>query len=88
MHGEGKSQGKVGTRWVRQKIAFSLISLAAPQKTLGAYCELNFDATDLPHSYFEPLYPKVFKVGLKVDLVPIVGQTGPPKVRQPRYLAA
>ena len=28
----------------------------------------------------------VFRVGLKVDLVPIVGHTGPPKVRRPRYL--
>ena len=34
------------------------------------------------------LYPKVFKGSLKVDPVPIVWHTAPPKVRQPRFLAA
>ena len=29
----------------------------------------NFDATDLPNSQFEQLYPKHFRGGLKVDLV-------------------
>ena len=29
---------------------FSVISVAAPQTILMAYCGLNFDATDLPHS--------------------------------------
>ena len=30
-----------------KNLLFSLISFAAPQKTLAAYCELNFDATKL-----------------------------------------
>ena len=33
-----------------KKFRFSLISVAAPQKILVAYYELNFDADDLPHS--------------------------------------
>ena len=48
--------------------------LLPPLKTLSANWELNFDATDPPHSWFEQLYPKVFRGGLKVDLVLIVGQ--------------
>ena len=63
-----------------KKFHVSLFSLAAPQKTLAAYCELNFDATDLPHSQFEPLYPKVFRVTLKVDLVSSVWPPAPSKL--------
>ena len=71
-----------------KKICFLLNSFATRKKTLAAYCELNFDATDLPHSLFEPLYPKLSMGTLKVDLVPLVWHPALHKVRKPRFLAA
>ena len=45
-------------------------------------CEtFNFDATNLPNSYFEPLYPKVFRGTQEVDLESIVCPPHPTKVR-------
>ena len=44
-------------------------------------CTLNFDATDLPHSSFEPLYPKLFGGNPEVDLVSTVWPPDLPKVR-------
>ena len=41
-----------------KKICFLLIFFAARKKKLAACRALNFDATDLPHSLFEALYPK------------------------------
>ena len=65
--------------WVTGRFfRFSLISLSA-KKVLGS-CMLNCDATDLPHSYFEPLYPKVFRGTPKVDLVSSVWPPAPSKV--------
>merc|ERR1712163_40567 len=48
---------------------------------LPAYCGLNFDATDLPNSSFEPLYPKLFRGTPEVDLVSTVWPPDLPKVR-------
>ena len=48
---------------------------------LPACCGLNFDATDLPHSSFEPLYPKLFRGTPEVDLVSTVWPPDLPKVR-------
>ena len=41
-----------------KKICFSTNFLCRTQKKLAACRALNFDATDLPHSLFEALYPK------------------------------
>ena len=71
-----------------KKFRFSLISLAASKKKVLGSCTHNFDATDLPDSQFERLYPKLFTGGLKVDLGPIVWHTASSKVRQPRFLTA
>ena len=38
----------------------------------SANSALNFGATDLPHSWFEALYPKVFRGAPEVDLVSTV----------------
>ena len=51
-----------------------------PKKILGS-CNHNFDATDLPHSSFEPLYPKLFRGTPEVDLVSTVWPPDLPKVR-------
>ena len=48
---------------------------------LPGCCGLNFDATDLPHSSFEPLYPKLFRGTPEVDLVSTVWPPDLPKVR-------
>ena len=48
---------------------------------LPACCGLNFDATDLPNSSFEPLYPKLFRGTPKVDLVSTVWPPDLPIVR-------
>ena len=50
-------------------------------KNSSACCGLNFDATDLPHSSFEPLYPKLFRGTPEVDLVSTVWPSDLPKVR-------
>ena len=47
---------------------FSRNSIAARVFFLPACCGLNFDATDLPNSSFEPLYPKLFRGNPEVDL--------------------
>ena len=39
---------------------------------MAGSCALNFGATDLPHSYFEASYPKVFRASPEVDLVSTV----------------
>ena len=62
---------------------FSRNSTAARVFFLPACCGLNFNATDLPHSSFEPLYPKLFRGTPIVDLGPIVWHTAPSKVRKP-----
>ena len=56
-------------------------------RVLSACCRLNFDATDLPHTLFELLYPKVFRVTPKVDLESIACLPGPLKVRWCRILS-
>ena len=66
---------------LQQKKMFFAFCSVRLQKKVTPCCEVNFDATDLPHS-FEPLYPKVFRGSLQVDLVPIVCHTAPPKVRK------
>merc|ERR1712115_431938 len=63
---------------------FSLISVSSNKKKVSGSCTHNFDATDLPNSWFESLYPKLFRGTLRVDLVPIVWHTAPPKVRIPQ----
>ena len=50
---------------------FSRNSIAARKFFLPACCGLNFDATNLPNSSFEPLYPKLFGATLEVDLVSV-----------------
>ena len=60
---------------------FSRNSTAARVFSLPACCGLNFDATDLPHSSFEPLYPKLFRGTPEVDLVSTVWPPDLPKVR-------
>ena len=42
----------------------------------------------MSHILLEPSYPKLSMCTLKVDLVPLVWPTAPPKVRKPRFLAA
>ena len=66
---------------------FSRNSIAARVFFLPACCGLNFDATDLPHSSFEPLYPKLFRGTPEVDLVSTVWPPDLPKVRWCRYLS-
>ena len=60
---------------------FSRNSIAARDFFLPACCGLNFDATDLPNSSFEPLYPKLFRGNPEVDLVSTVWPPDLPKVR-------
>ena len=48
---------------------------------LSACCGLNFDATDLPNSWLEPLYPKGSSGSLMIDLVSTVCPPDLPKVR-------
>jgi len=60
---------------------FSRNSIAARDFFLPACCGLNFDATDLPNSSFEPLYPKLFRGTPEVDLVSTVWPPDLPKVR-------
>ena len=47
---------------------FDLFPCPSAKKISGS-CTLNFDATNLPHSRFELLYPKVFRGTLKVERV-------------------
>ena len=58
-------------------VFFSRISIATCKKNLSATCKLNFDANDLPHSQFEPLYPKVFRGTPEVDLLSTIWRPGP-----------
>ena len=67
---------------------FSRNSIAARVFFLPACCGLNFDATDLPNSSFEPLYPKLFRGNPEVDLVSTVWPPDLPKVRWCPYSAA
>ena len=60
---------------------FSRICMSACDFFLSACCGLNFDATDLPNSQFEPLYPKLFRGTPEVDLVSTVWPPDLPKVR-------
>ena len=60
---------------------FSRNSIAARVFFLPACCGLNFDATDLPNSSFEPFYPKLFRGRPEVDLVSTVWPPDLPKVR-------
>ena len=60
---------------------FSRNSIAARVFFLPACCGLNFDATDLPNSLFEPLYPKLFRGTPEVDLVSTAWPPDLPKVR-------
>ena len=55
---------------------------------LVACCGLNFNSTDLSHSLFEPLYPKVFRGSPEVDLESTVLPPGPniPKVRDGNFV--
>ena len=71
-----------------KNVRFSRISMATCKKNSSACCGLNFDATDLPHSSFEPLYPKFFRGNPEVDLVSTVWPPDLPKVRWCRFLAA
>ena len=66
---------------------FSRNSIAARVFFLPACCGLNFDATDLPNSSFEPLYPKLFRGTPEVDLVSTVWPPDLPKVRWCRYFS-
>merc|ERR1711873_183918 len=69
---------------ISKKVPFFTDFSCRLQKKVSGSCTHNFDATDLPNSSFEPLYPKLFRGTPEVDLVPIVWHTAPPKVRIPR----
>ena len=62
-------------------VFFSRISIATCKKNLSACWGLNIDATNLPNSQFEPIYPEVFRGSLIIDLVSTVWSLGLPKVR-------
>ena len=66
---------------------FSRICVSPWWKSSSACCGLNFDATDLPNSSFEPLYPKLFRGNPEVDLVSTVWPPDLPKVRWCRYFS-
>ena len=76
-----------GTERFTKNFPFSRNSIATRIFFLPACCGLNFDATDLPHSSFEPLYPKLFRGTPEVDLVSTVWPPDLPKVRWCRYLS-
>ena len=61
---------------------FSRICMSPWWKSSSACCGLNFDATDLPNSSFEPLYPKLFRGNPEVDLVSTVWPPDLPNVRR------
>ena len=71
-----------------KKFRFSRIWMSAREFFLSAFCGLNFDATDLPNSYFELLYPKLFRGTPEVDLVSTVWPPDLPKLRWCPYLSA
>ena len=77
----------LGTERFTKNFHFSRNSIATRVFFLPACCGLNFDATDLPHSSFEPLYPKLFRGTPEVDLVSTVWPPDLPKVRWCRYLS-
>ena len=79
-----------GVRSVFSKNAdFHLFHLiASRKKNSSVYCVLIIDATDHPHSLFQALYHKLFRGAPRVDQMPPVWPTGPPKVRNHRFLAA
>ena len=62
------------------------ICMSAGKFFLAACCGLNFDATNLPNSSLEPLYPKLFRGRPEVDLVSTVWPPDLPKVRWCRFL--
>ena len=70
-----------------KKFSFSRICMSLWWKSSSACCGLNFDATDLPNSSFEPLYPKLFRGTPEVDLVSTVWPPDLPKVRWCRYFS-
>ena len=72
-------KNSVTERFTTKKSVFCILQCPPAKKKVTPCCEVNFDATDLPHS-FEPLYPKVFRGSLKVDLVPIARHTAPPRI--------
>ena len=76
-----------GTERFTKNFPFSRNSTATCVFFLPGCCGLNFDATDLPHSSFEPLYPKLFRGTPEVDLVSTVWPPDLPKVRCCRYLS-
>ena len=76
-----------GTERFTKNFPFSRIFMSLWKKKPSACCGLNFDATDLPHSSFEPLYPKLFRGTPEVDLVSTVWPPDLPKVRWCRYLS-
>ena len=55
-------------RFIKKKQIFTDICVPPPLYKVSACCELNFDATMLPHSSFEALCPKHFRGAPKVDL--------------------
>ena len=77
-----------GTERFTKNFPFSRNSTATCVFFLPGCCGLNFDATDLPHSSFEPLYPKLFRGRPEVDLVSTVWPPDLPKVRWCRKTAA
>ena len=70
-----------------KNFSFSRICMSLWWKSSSACCGLNFDATDLPNSSFEPLYPKLFRGRPEVDLVSTVWPPDLPKVRWCRYFS-
>ena len=80
--------------WVRkdsranyEKVPFFTDFRVRLQKKVSGWCTHNFDATDLPNSWFEPLYPNLFRGAPIVDLGPVVWHTDPPTVRKPQNRA-
>ena len=57
------------TERVTKKFTFFAILCTATERKAAGSCTLNFDATNLPHSSFEPLYPEDFRGAPNVDVV-------------------
>ena len=66
---------------IYEKVPFFMDLIVRTPKTVSGSCTHNFDATDLPRSLFEPLYPKLFGGNPEVDLVSTVWPPDLPKVR-------
>ena len=69
-------QLRIGARQAKNA---PLLCTATERKAAGS-CTLNFDATDLPHSSFEPLYPKLVKNNPKPFKVRFVQQKQQKKI--------